>query len=156
MSEPLDLDAIEQSEGGKGLRVRLEQSLAELNELRSEAATLRAEKAIGANGWSLLKPEDLVGVAPDEQSTVGARLQEERESSRLEAARSVLVERGLDPDTVLAGGTVASPPVEDQAWGQLRAVGGEPLGRTDPVAAGLHGPALIEHALRQGAGKPGS
>lgn len=141
MSNEIDLDEIERTEGGKGLRSRLEESLKESRALSSELATLRAEKAIGEQGWKHVKPEDLKGVDGSKVEEIGSALESERETSRLEAARAVLAERGFDPDAVLS-----AEPAEQSVWGQVAGLGGQPPSNR-PDFGNLTGAAKIEAAL---------
>ncbi len=90
----IDLD---KASGGV-LRSKLEEALAENETLAKQVVTSRAEKAIGEHGYGLVKPEDLVGVSPDNVEAKAKELQEQRTQARADVVRSVLVERGLEGD----------------------------------------------------------
>ncbi len=88
---PVDLD---KASGGY-LRTKLEEAITENKELAGQISTARATTAISEHGYSLVKPEDLVGVPPDQVEAKAKALQEQRIEARTEAVKSVLVERGL-------------------------------------------------------------
>ncbi len=90
----IDLD---KASGGV-LRSKLEEALAENETLAKQVVTSRAEKAIGEHGYGLVKPEDLVGVSPDNVEAKAKELQEQRVKAQADVVRNVLVERGLEGD----------------------------------------------------------
>ena len=88
---PVDLDKA----SGGFLRTKLEEALEENKDLAKQVSTARATTAISQHGYSLVKPEDLGGVPPDQVEARAKELQEQRIEARTEAVKSVLVERGL-------------------------------------------------------------
>lgn len=95
---PVDLDKA----SGGFLRTKLEEALQENRDLAKQVSTSRADSAIREHGYSLVKPEDLAGVAPNEVETKARELQEQRIEARTDAVRSVLVERGLKDEELEA------------------------------------------------------
>ncbi len=88
---PVDLDKA----SGGFLRTKLEEAIQENKDLAKQVSTARAITAISEHGYSLVKPEDLGGVPPDQVEAKAKELQEQRIEARTEAVKSVLVERGL-------------------------------------------------------------
>lgn len=112
----IDLD---KADGGT-LRKKLEEALKENQTLAQENTTFKAQAAIEANGLSLVKPEDLEGVALDEIETKAKELQVQKEAAQLETVKSILASRGLEGDALesaakdfLAGGEIESKPAGD-------------------------------------------
>ncbi len=92
--EKIDLD---KASGGV-LRSKLEEALQKNEKLEKQVVTSRATAAIGEHGYSLVEPEDLVGVPPDKVEAKAKELQEQRLEARTEMVRSVLEEQGLEGD----------------------------------------------------------
>ncbi len=95
---PVDLDKA----SGGFLRTKLEEALEENKDLAKQVSTSRAETAIREHGYSLVKPEDLGGVPPDQVQAKAKELQEQRLEARTEAVKSVLVERGMKDEELEA------------------------------------------------------
>lgn len=152
MSSDFDLDELEEKEGGSGLRRKLEETLAQNRKLTAEYASLAAKELIRENGWSLVKPEDLAGVSPEELATKAEELQVERLEQRRSVARDMLAQRGLEGRELEAAVDefLAPPekkPAQDSGWDDVIRIGrgGAPVPATDESK--LHGRQAIAHAL---------
>jgi|SRR5690606_1569817 hypothetical protein len=153
-SETLEqLDKVEQTEGGKGLRRILEEALADKRAKEAELATLKTEKVL-ANGYSEVKPEDLAGVPVDQLEDRAKELHEQRLGQKREVARQLLAGQGLEGDALdqavekMLGGQPVQAAEPGNQFGALRQVteaGGSPTPVVDPNQ--LHGVAAIEAAL---------
>lgn len=97
-----NLDEVERTEGGRGLRARLEAALAELKESNQERASLKAQRVIEDHGLSLVSPEDLAGVSVDDLETRAQALQAEKLEAQKDLARSVFAKKGLAGDELEA------------------------------------------------------
>lgn len=125
---PVDLDKA----SGGFLRTKLEEALEENKDLSKQISTARAITAIGEHGYSLVKPEDLGGVPPDQVEARAKELQEQRIESRTEAVKSVLVERGLKDEELKAAlegvlgdsGKPAEPKNLDPDFAGIATIGG--------------------------------
>lgn len=95
---PVDLDKA----SGGFLRTKLEEALEENKDLSKQISTARATTAISEHGYSLVKPEDLAGVPPDQVEAKAKELQGQRIEARTQAVKSVLVERGLKDEELEA------------------------------------------------------
>ncbi len=133
---PVDLD---KADGGF-LRSKLEETLERNKELEQIATSAAAETAISEKGYGLVKPEDLVGVPPEQVETKAKALQEQRLEARTAAVRSVLVERGLKDEELEAalkgvlgdtGKPVKPSPDLDPGFAGLSKVGGVRPGAKD-------------------------
>ena len=125
---PLDLDKAD----GSTLRKKLEQALEENKNLAQENATFKATDVIGKHGFSLVKPEDLSGVAADQIEAKAKELQEQREGERTEMVRSVLQGKGLEGpeldkavEDFLSGSTQTPPESTEPDFTDLAGLGGE-------------------------------
>lgn len=150
-----EIDEIEEKQGGKGLRRKLEETLTKLATVNQEVATYRAEKMVREQGLTLVKADELVGVPEGEMKARAEALQKERQAQRTQIAREMLEARGLSGDELeaelesflapSAGPTDAFESVNDAAKIQ-----GDYSPTIDPGK--LHGVAAIEFALEK-AGK---
>lgn len=91
-----DLDQIEREEGGRGLRQRLEDTLAELTVANKERSSLKAAKVIQDNGLTLVTEQDLAGVSVDELEAKAVAVQAEKAEAQKALARSVFEQKGLE------------------------------------------------------------
>ena len=90
--KPVDLDKA----SGSFLRTTLEEALERNKALEQIATTAAATTALSGDSYGLVKPEDLVGVPPEQVEAKAKELQEQRLETRTLAVRSVLEERGLE------------------------------------------------------------
>lgn len=151
-----EIDEIEEREGGKGLRRKLEETLTKLAKVNTEITTYRAEKIVREKGLNLVKAEELSGIPEGELVTRAEKLQTERLAERKQIAREMLEKRGLsgdelesELDSFLEPAGVA---VTDAFEGvnDVGRIQGDFSPTIDPGK--LHGVAAIEYALEK-AGK---
>jgi hypothetical protein len=157
MSDIEDLvDEIAKVDGGSGLRRKLEEVLAENQELRSSVLTSQAEKVLGGNKYPLVSTDDLSGVGLEELEERAEALQQERLQARESTVRAVLAEKGYEgEDLDRMVGDLIGPSAEgkqdpdSEAWKRFRA-GSVTGGKLEPVVKenDLHGLDAIAHALR--------
>lgn len=91
----LDLDELESSEGGKGLRAKLEEVLEQNRKLETANQDLAARNVLADPKFSLVKPEDLVGVPLDKIGERAEQFQAERSTLQNDLLRSALEARGF-------------------------------------------------------------
>lgn len=136
-----ELDEIETTEGGRGLRQRLEAALAENRTLSDENVGLKSLKVIEEHGLSLVKPEDLAGVAAGELEEKARQIQEDRVEQQRQLARSVFEQKGLSGDELDAAVDDflqvpdGAQQVESDRWGRVRDLAGA---KGDPVGTTLN------------------
>ncbi len=135
---------------GSVLRQKLEQALKENRTLKGDVASLRAERLISEKGLSLIKPEDLQGVDPDELEVKALALHKEREDQQLDGIRTVFRRKGLDGDDLeKAVADFVGPEAEhDEALGRIRStssLAGAPVKLVNPE--NLHGEDLLKFAF---------
>ena len=127
--ETIDLD---KASGGI-LRKKLEEALAENESLAKQVVTSRADTAIREHGYGLVKPEDLVGVAPNQVEAKAKELQEQRTEARADMVRGVFEERGFEGDELdeavldFLGDAKENPPApqsDDPDFASLTKIGG--------------------------------
>lgn len=128
---------------GRGLRAKLEETLAENRTLRQQNVSLLAEKVITSKGFDLVKADDLKGVALDKVEAEAARLQAERADQLRSIAESRFKAQGLQGDQLtravdeFVAGTGGAPatqqPVDADAYGRARGIGG---GTPTPIVSG--------------------
>lgn len=152
-----ELDELETKEGGKGLRRKLEATLAENRKLNEKYITLAASELISENGWTLVKPEDLTGIGPDGLEERAKELHMERLEQRKEVYRDLLIQQGVEGDELekaVEGYTPSGTPApvreepSDSLWEDVQdigRIGGTPPPVTDESK--LHGINAIAHAL---------
>src|SRR5210317_1720505 len=90
------IDDIEKREGGRGLRVLLEDALAAEKKALQEVASLKGQQVIQDRGLSLVEPSDLAGVPVDEIEERAAQIQEEKLEAQRDLARTMFAKRGLE------------------------------------------------------------
>lgn len=147
----IDLDEVEQREGGKGLRRILEDAIAETREVRKENVRLRSRDVIQEQGLSLVKPEDLEGVSSDELVERAQAVQEERLSAQKDLARDVFARKGLEGEELdkAVEEFIAAPEGADDAYQRVRSVasaGGTVVPVVDSTK--LHGIDAIKAGLK--------
>ncbi len=96
--EPVDLDKA----SGGFLRSKLEEAIERNKVLEQSATTAAATTAISEHGYTLVKPEDLVGVPLEQVEAKAKEIHEANLATRTETIRSVLVERGLKDEELEA------------------------------------------------------
>lgn len=139
-----ELDEIEKTQGGRGLRQKLEAVLAENRSAMSELTTLKAEKVIRDSGFSTVRVEDLAGVPLDQLDEKAAALHEERQAAKRQVAEELLAAQGLSETEVkerveqLLGGA-SGPDSQDDALGRLKQI--SQIGAPAPAVSAdrLHG-----------------
>lgn len=89
-----EIDEIEKSQGGSGLRRKLEETIGENRQLAEKNRLYEATQVIGEKGLTLVKPEDLVGA--DDVVAKAEELQAVRQAERQAVIRDVLAQRGLE------------------------------------------------------------
>lgn len=89
-----EIDEIESTQGGSGLRRKLEETIGENRQLAEKVFSYEANEVIAAKGFSLVKPEDLVGA--ENLEARAQELQEARETERLNVVRDLLAQKGLE------------------------------------------------------------
>jgi len=149
MPDEFDDDESE-NESGSSLRKKLERALKENRTLKGDVASLRAEKLISEKGLSLIKPEDLQGVDPEELEEKALALHKEREDSQLDGIRTVFRRKGLDGDDLerAVNEFVGVGEERDEALGRVRSTSsltGTPVKLVNPE--NLHGEDLLLHAF---------
>lgn len=85
-----DLDQLD----GRGLRSRLEETLLEKRQMSERLAVLEAKEVLQENGFDLVKPEDLKGVAAQDVKSHAEKLQQERAALQDELLRKALERQG--------------------------------------------------------------
>lgn len=85
------------TDGGQ-LRAKLEETLAENNQLRQQVATFRATTLIQEKGFTLVTPDDLADVSPEDLETKAAELEDQRKQAEVETVRRVYERSGLSGD----------------------------------------------------------
>jgi hypothetical protein len=110
---------LEKADGGT-LRKKLEEAISENQSLSQEVVTLKAGTVIEEHGLSLVEPDDLKGVAPDQLETKAKELHKQRYEARVDTVKSVLAERGLEGDELDAAvkDFIGAVPSEAPAGGQ--------------------------------------
>lgn len=146
-----ELDEEDES-SAKGLRAQLEQALSTNRQLADENSTMKTEKVLTAKGFSLVKPEDLKGVAAADVEAKAKTIQEEREKLQSDLLRAALQSRGIEGDDLedmLSEMVTTSPEDETvEATKRVRSLSGvesRPAPRVDMTK--LHGEQAIEAAL---------
>lgn len=137
-------------ESGSSLRRKLESTLAQNKELTERVATFEAARVISDNGFDLVNPDELKGVALDELEARAKAMQEER----VEVAQRFLSERlGVAEDQVsaLLAGDTASKDAFDRVR-KANSVSGEPV-RDNPMEGVTPGVSRLRAAF---AAKSGS
>lgn len=148
-------DQSQHLDGGQ-LRQMLEQTIEQNKTLTAQLASERAVNVITAQGFDLVKPEDLAGIAVGEIPAKAAELQQQRRDSQLTLLKDVLRRNGTPDDqldqqaqAMMAGqaGTQQNTQ-QDAAW--LRAMN-MPAGAPSPLVdtTQLHGDDAIRYALEQ-------
>lgn len=130
---------------GGGLRAKLEETIAEANQLRQANAAFQAKDLIAANSWSLVSPEELAAGGLEGMAERGAQLQLEKEQQRTAMVESVFAQRGLQGDDLrlateefLAGtpqtdtGVTATERQTLENMQRLGQVSGAPAGTINP------------------------
>lgn len=112
---------------GGFLRKKLEEALADNANLSKQAATSKIGEIVGADGFSLVKAEDLAGVSVGQIEAKAKQVQAER----TEVIRSALATKGLegaDLDAALgdflSGGEPPVPGVQDENFTNTENLGG--------------------------------
>lgn len=102
MADDLDLTNPENFDKASGsqLRSKLEEVLRENRQLNQEITATKASQVITSNGFTLVKPEDLVGVSAADIESRAQELQSEREQQAQELIRTQLQSRGLEGDAL--------------------------------------------------------
>ncbi len=142
----------DEDESGSTLRRRLEETLDKNRELSSELSGLKAQAIVQEHGYSLVKPEDLDGVTPDEMIERAEAVQQERLGERDALARDILSNRGLSGSELDQAVNDFLTPSESDTSAYSRAketsaIGGSAAPLRDPRS--LHGLDAIEYALGQ-------
>jgi hypothetical protein len=93
-------DGSEQGTGGGGqLREKLEESIAANKVLTEKLSSFEAREFLDAHkDFSLVKAEDLKGVADRDREAKASEIQQERQRQQEELLRDVLVRQGLSGD----------------------------------------------------------
>lgn len=149
----------EGGQDGKGLRKQLEQALAANRQLQEQLSTFQAEKVLNEKGFTLVKPEELKGVAPDQIEATAQKLQAERATLQQELLKDALTKLGIEVDgdaleDVVAGAAPKNTETTTEADSASRIRG---LGRQDtrPVPPinpdKLHGFDAIRAGIEQNA-----
>lgn len=158
MAVEIDLDQLEREEGGRGLRSKLEQTLAELGKTNKELATYQAKEVVREKGYHLVEPSDLAGVSPSQIEAKAKELHEQRLGQQRKLAADLLARQGLEGDELEEAVTrMVSPaapapepkPVDDPfaRVNELANTGGSAPRVVDPSQ--LHGIAAIQYAIAQ-------
>lgn len=150
-----DIDEIEKTQGGKGLRRKLEEALKENQKLQSVAAAAEAEKVIGTHGYDLITAEDLKGVGLGEIEAKAAELQEQKQTERLETVKSIFAAKGYEGEDLDQAvedfiGDQSQPASDGSKFRNVHesaAADGKPAPAVD--VSKLHGVEAIAHALGQ-------
>ena len=85
-----DLDQLD----GRGLRSKLEEALGQNRQMSERLAELEAREVLQANGFDLVKPEDLKGIPAAEVKTRAEKIQQERVQLQDELLRKALERQG--------------------------------------------------------------
>lgn len=149
-----DLDQMD----GSALRKKLEDALKANKQLSTENARFHAAEVIATKGLTLVKAEDLAGVAIDQIETKAEALHNERRDQRIDVAKDLLRLQGIAEDEldkavegILAGSAPTPKSETEQVLGQInaqRALGqqaGTPVGQPSP--SDLHGREAMEWAF---------
>jgi hypothetical protein len=147
---------------GSELRQKYEAALAENKTLKSDATKWRATQVIQEKGFSLVKAEDLEGVALDKIDEQAQRLHEERLQLQTDLAKDLFGRQGFEGEELdqivaeyMAGQTPQHVSAEEKAARATESV--RALDRLDARPIGvqntdsLSGLAAIEHGLAQNA-----
>ena len=129
-----DADQTDLPTDGRGLRAKLEETLGENKQLRSQNRQLLAEKVITSQGFDLVTVNDLAGVDLDKVESEAARLQAERTEQMRSFAEGRFKAQGLQGDALTRavdefvkgkpGAQQSAPPVDAGAYERARGVGG--------------------------------
>ena len=133
----------ELEESGSALRAKLEAALAEANQLRSQSASLLAEKVVRDEGLKYVKPEDLTGVDSSQLADKAREIEAARTAERNELLQSVLAENGLTLEGVGAKTSADDAASRVASLGKL---GGVPPSQREAEVA--PGPSRIHAAMR--------
>lgn len=134
-----ELDKIEREEGGSGLRRKLEDALRQNAELTGKVALYEAGQLISEKGYTLVKPEDLSGVKPNELEAKAEALQQQREGERKSLVREMLAKKGyadaeldLAVDEWFAGEGFEADGSDFAEITEADSLGGRPVKRISP------------------------
>lgn len=95
----LDDEELGEGTGGGKLRAKLEESLEAQRALTERLSTYEAREYLeGKDDLSLVKPEDLKGVAAHERDAKAQSVQQERQTLQEELLRDALQRQGLEGD----------------------------------------------------------
>jgi hypothetical protein len=128
-----DADQTDLPTDGRGLRAKLEETLGENKQLRTQMRGLLADKVITSKGFDLVTVNDLAGVDLDKIETEAARLQTERTEQYRTFAESRFKAQGLQGDALTKAvdefvkgspGQAGGAPVDAGAYERARGVGG--------------------------------
>lgn len=156
---PDEIDEESHEDGGT-LRRKLEEALERNKALTAEVAKSRVKEVIAEKGYTLVKPEDLEGVALDEIEPKAKELHEQRRSLESEIAKGIFARQGYEGeelDEVVAEYLEGKAPVrKDPNEALTRGIEGvRALSHTDSQPVGkqdisqLHGADAIAHGLEQ-------
>jgi hypothetical protein len=146
-----DLDEVERTQGGGGLRKLLEEALSENTKLSKDLGSLTADKAIEVHDWDLVKPEDLAGVAVDEIEAKGKELQGERLEAQKVIVTGMFVKQGLEGAELetKVNEFLDPPQTDDDKRNTARLASKTATGPPGFDPSDLHGTAAIEAGLRK-------
>lgn len=133
------LAEVDEQTGGK-LRQKLEQTIADNKALTERLSVHDAREFLADKGMTLVKPEDLKGIAPDQFEAHATKVQEDRRTMQEDLLREALGRQGLDGeelDEALANMVAKQAPQTEDAEATQRArlvgsVAGTPVPRIDP------------------------
>jgi hypothetical protein len=155
-----ELDELERTQGGRGLRHKLEETLSEVSGLKGELATYKAAELLKGEGLSLVKPEDLAGVTDPKQMKAKAEaIQKDRIEAQRILAKDLFAKQGLEGDELeTAVETLFASPsgqsVDKDSFNRLTQTvkaTGSPTPATN--LNDLHGTDAIVYGLTHGKGK---
>ncbi|HKZ20288.1 MAG TPA: hypothetical protein VJQ57_09275 [Acidimicrobiia bacterium] len=98
--DEFDDGATESEESGGQLRKKLEAQIAKNKELTAELRKFAAKDLISAKGFKHVKPDDLVGVKPDDLEEKAAEIEEAKVKEQETILRNALVDRGIPEDEI--------------------------------------------------------
>jgi hypothetical protein len=148
----------EGGQDGKGLRKQLEAALAANRQLQEQLSTFQAEKVLSDKGFTLVKPEELKGVAPDQIEAHAQKLQTERAALQQELLKDALTKLGIEVDgdaleDVVAGAAPKNTETtEADAASRIRGLGRQDTRPVTPINPDkLHGFDAIRAGIEQNA-----
>lgn len=144
--------------GGK-LRQKLESVLRENGDLKGEVSRYKARDVLTEKGFTLVKPEDLDGVAASDIEAKAQTIQQERQKQQEDLLRDALGRKGYEGDELeemladMIDDTTKGTEEADQSR-RVRSLGrveSKPVPRVDPSR--VHGYDAIKAGIEQNARK---